>query len=336
MNSFALEELLSTSLSLCSYADNNGVGISRFAENSNDSKEALVYELADMLFFIAGDKIGSNKTAIDMINTVLSYNNLHLSAMEAGRIASERRDVSATDSVAIKIALLCDSLNGYMPWLFYNNTKTTGADILTELFTAYGNAMSLIINDYHSKWRFNKYISTYLEFKKALEKVLFDTDDDDDSGENEELEFEEFEDENEDYEDDEGEEYEDDSLPEEVRIHMNNCLSILRKNTDIVNTTFERLGLQVLQQSWQLEGEEGFLNCFVEFAGNIDLPSEDYFTLKANIYDADGVIIYSETSTIKKANYLGYETKKIQFYDEGAVLKARKARIFVVPGWHVT
>lgn len=113
-----------------------------------------------------------------------------------------------------------------------------------------------------------------------------------------------------------------------------NCLNELRKNTEVIDATFERMGLQVIQQSWALagDGDNGYLDCFVEFTGSVEDPDDDYFTIKGIIYDSNGQIAFLETHNIEISKYLGYDTIKLQFYDEGTVYKASKARVFVVRG----
>lgn len=111
-----------------------------------------------------------------------------------------------------------------------------------------------------------------------------------------------------------------------------NCLRELRKNTEVLESTFERAGLQYISHSWQLCNVKGGLDCYVEVTGDPDNIKDNYLTIKANLYDADGSIIKMEFALINVEEFSGYETKNIMFYDEGLLFRVSKARIFAVRG----
>lgn len=118
---------------------------------------------------------------------------------------------------------------------------------------------------------------------------------------------------------------------------IENSLRELRKNTEVLDATFERAGIQVIQQSWQVTGGiEGGLSCYVEVTGDLDKIPDKYVTIKANLYDENGEIVKMHFSTIGKETFTGYETKEIMFYDEGILFRSCKARIFAVRGYQNT
>ena len=114
-----------------------------------------------------------------------------------------------------------------------------------------------------------------------------------------------------------------------------NCLTELKKNTEILEMTFDKAGLQVIQQSWQIANDtEGWLDFYIEVTGDPDKIEDKYLTIKANLYDADGEILSMGFATIEQAVFTGYETKQIMFYDDGLLFKACKSRVFAVRGYH--
>ena len=79
-----------------------------------------------------------------------------------------------------------------------------------------------------------------------------------------------------------------------------NCLNELRKNTTVIDATFERIGLQAVKQSWQMhDAYDGGLICFMEVMGSLDGVQARQIFFKVNLYDADGEIIYSEDKTVE-------------------------------------
>ena len=115
-----------------------------------------------------------------------------------------------------------------------------------------------------------------------------------------------------------------------------NCLNELRKNTEVLEMTFEKAGLQVIQQSWQTCNIDGGLDFYIEVTGDPDKITDEYITIKANLYDANGEILKMQFGAIEIEKFSGYETKNLMFYDEGLLYKACKARVFAVRGYHNT
>lgn len=334
MNTNHLEDLININISICSYADSNGLGVSTFVTDCDDSKELLIYELSDMLFYIAGDLLSKNSKALELINMVLQYNDMQLSPYDAKKILKERSGLNSDKVVSLNVAVLCDSIYNNTPWIDYNNTKTTCSDILAELFTAFGKAMNLILNDYYAEWRYKQYIHTFYALKTTLENAVEASEDTDE--EDNEAQDDEYEDiDGEEYEDEDDDEIDDYSVSEEDKKRAFSCLSSLRENTEIIGSTFNKLGLNVLQQSWQMSCDDSIcLNCFVEIEGDVRLVDETYFTIKVVLYDAKGNIVCTETSNININDFVGYEADKIVVYDENAIFNACKARIYAVPGLH--
>lgn len=114
-----------------------------------------------------------------------------------------------------------------------------------------------------------------------------------------------------------------------------NCLNELKKNTEILEMTFEKAGLQLIQQSWQSdEDTDGWLDFYIEVTGDPDKIDDKYVTIKVNLYDASGDILSMESTSIGVEEFSGYETKHMRFYTDGLLCKACKARVFAVRGYH--
>ena len=64
-----------------------------------------------------------------------------------------------------------------------------------------------------------------------------------------------------------------------------NSIIELQKNTEVIEDTFESVGLQVNQFLWQSRGEGGQLNCILEFSGKVDLPSDIIVSIKIDLID---------------------------------------------------
>lgn len=114
-----------------------------------------------------------------------------------------------------------------------------------------------------------------------------------------------------------------------------NYLNELKKNTEVLDMTFEKAGLQIIQQSWQSAVySDGWLDYYIEVTGEPDKIGDKYVTIKVNLYDTNGDILTMETGVIEIKLFSGYETKHITFHDDGLLYKACKARVFAVRGQH--
>lgn len=108
-------------------------------------------------------------------------------------------------------------------------------------------------------------------------------------------------------------------------------LSELKKNTEILEMTFEKAGLQVIQTSWKEYGDNGWLEFYIEVTGDPEKMQQDrYVHIKVNLYDEEGDILTMDDGLIVVERFSGYETLNISFYEDGLLSKASKARVFAV------
>lgn len=115
-----------------------------------------------------------------------------------------------------------------------------------------------------------------------------------------------------------------------------NCLNELRKNTVIIDATFEKIGLQVVKQSWQMhDAYDGGLICYLEVMGSLDNVPVDcnQIFFQSNLYDTDGDIIYSESTNVYKNEFVGYDTYRMYFTEKDTIDRAVSARVFAGLGW---
>ncbi|WP_026661851.1 hypothetical protein [Butyrivibrio proteoclasticus] len=105
----------------------------------------------------------------------------------------------------------------------------------------------------------------------------------------------------------------------------------LKKNTDIMESTFSRLNLQVLQYSYHpYSDDDADCELVIELAtiegDSIEFP----LSIKVNLYDEEGTIITTEDKFINPDKFLGYDTFKISLYNNSRTLiEAKTARVYV-------
>lgn len=117
------------------------------------------------------------------------------------------------------------------------------------------------------------------------------------------------------------------------RSELLNHIGELNKNTEILNHTFNNIGVEVIQYSWTLtQDNDGSCICFVEFTGNLDNMDNSSFYIKINLYDENGFIFCSEDWIVIKSDFSGYDTKKFYFTEKNIVQRASKARIYAIKG----
>lgn len=113
------------------------------------------------------------------------------------------------------------------------------------------------------------------------------------------------------------------------RVICENCLIELGKNTKIHTELFDAVGLQVVNFTWKLIDEDGRFNCFIELAGNPADKCSREIVIRINIYDENGSQTDSSAIGISPEGFAGFNTKHIDFTQEGALFKACKAKVFV-------
>ena len=110
-----------------------------------------------------------------------------------------------------------------------------------------------------------------------------------------------------------------------------NHLELLKRNTEVVESTFEKFNLKLLDYAYL--PSDGWNCCWyiIELStikGN--LMKEDAH-IKLNFYDKDGGLVYSEDETISKDDVDGYNTFKLSFESmtDNRLRKCHKAKIFL-------
>ncbi len=100
----------------------------------------------------------------------------------------------------------------------------------------------------------------------------------------------------------------------------------LKNNTEILENTFKKYNLKVLQCSYSF-GDDGNCDFYIEISSIDETILSEDICIKINLYDNNGEIIYSASNDIKAGTFDGYDTiNLILWYN---ALKAEKARVFV-------
>lgn len=100
----------------------------------------------------------------------------------------------------------------------------------------------------------------------------------------------------------------------------------LRKNTDIIESTFSSFGLSVLSVGYQVNSDS--VETLVEVSSGTSKLKMDV-DIVVNIYDSDGDLVSSSTEYLDKDSFNGYDTVNIIDCNIGLGTTANKARIFV-------
>ncbi len=104
----------------------------------------------------------------------------------------------------------------------------------------------------------------------------------------------------------------------------------LNKNVEIIEATFSNEHLQLLGYGFcGIMDELGWMELLLEIATMPGEAIDDDIKLKANFYDEDGVIIYSDESDIYADEFSGYDTIKISLHENNLAFNTVKCRIFV-------
>ena len=105
----------------------------------------------------------------------------------------------------------------------------------------------------------------------------------------------------------------------------------LKKNIDIIQSTFEKYGLEVLNvglEYQQMLGGNG-IKFYVEVLGNETLDPDLSFNLKINVYDKDGNILSMNSWYFDRESFSGFDTFDIAVFHETIWQDAVKARVYL-------
>lgn len=103
----------------------------------------------------------------------------------------------------------------------------------------------------------------------------------------------------------------------------------LRKNIDVLDSTFEKYDLEVLSVGISHVDDYGWFQVVVEILKKNSGKLGSSLDIKANCYDEEG-IIFSESTTIFNQNFSGYDTFIIYCQEDNLIYKTNKIRVFVV------
>ena len=104
----------------------------------------------------------------------------------------------------------------------------------------------------------------------------------------------------------------------------------LNKNVDVVESTFSQNNLQVISYGFCGISENGNMTLLIEIASINGSSINSRIDVKANFYNEDGVIIYSESKTVYEEDFAGYDTLNMYLNEDGLAFNAIKCRLFAV------
>ena len=105
----------------------------------------------------------------------------------------------------------------------------------------------------------------------------------------------------------------------------------LKKNTDIMEMTFAKYNLQVLQYAYHPYGEDD-ADCelIIEVMSADGNAMAEDAGIKINLYDDAGEIFFTAGQFVDADEFAGYDTFKICLYNNSStLLEAKSARIYM-------
>ena len=107
-----------------------------------------------------------------------------------------------------------------------------------------------------------------------------------------------------------------------------NLANELKKNTDIMEMTFKKFNLRVLQYSYS--DEDADCELIIELVTMEGDSMTDDASIKVNLYDEKGEIFLTESYYIDSENFAGYDTFKISLYNNSnTLIMAKTARVYM-------
>ena len=110
-----------------------------------------------------------------------------------------------------------------------------------------------------------------------------------------------------------------------------NLAKELKKNTDIMEMTFKKFNLRVLQYSYHpYSDEDADCELIIELVTMEGDSMTDDASIKVNLYDEKGEIFLTESYYIDSENFAGYDTFKISLYNNSnTLIMAKTARVYM-------
>lgn len=105
----------------------------------------------------------------------------------------------------------------------------------------------------------------------------------------------------------------------------------LKKNTDVMEVTFKRFNLKVLQYSYRpYSDDDADCELIIELTTIDGDTLFDSASIKINLYDEEGDIFFTNDYYIDSEEFVGYDTFKITLYNNSRTLiLAKSARIYM-------
>ena len=103
----------------------------------------------------------------------------------------------------------------------------------------------------------------------------------------------------------------------------------LNKNVEIVESTFTQNNLQLINYGFcGINENNGWMDLLIEIATLEGTSINNSVLVKANFYDGDNIIIYSEDTKVDADDFEGYDTLHIYLFEDNLAFNAVKCRLF--------
>lgn len=105
----------------------------------------------------------------------------------------------------------------------------------------------------------------------------------------------------------------------------------LKRNTKLMEHTFEKFNLQVLQFTYRpCSDNDADCKLIIELETIDEEMMEDDASIKVNLYDENGEIILTQECFIDSEEFDAYDTFELSLYNNSRTLiEAKSARIFM-------
>lgn len=106
----------------------------------------------------------------------------------------------------------------------------------------------------------------------------------------------------------------------------------LKYNTELLEKNFEKFNLKVLQFAFRQLAEDDYdAELIIELQAVTGEKISENAYIKANIYDEDNKIFFTQGIFISRTQFFEYDTYHISLFDDEQLLKrAKSAKIFIV------
>lgn len=116
-----------------------------------------------------------------------------------------------------------------------------------------------------------------------------------------------------------------------IEKYKNNAIE-LKKNIEVLDNTFSKFGLKILNVGGldyaEFLGGNG-IKFFVEIMSDEDIDSDDYLQLKINVYDENDDLISMGSTGIDMSEFSGYDTVDLVVFADDIFERAVKARVYL-------